>query len=54
MLAVDDMKRAGAVVVESGAGELDEIKRAQSVGTCGGFKSRASTAGWPHMETAFR
>ena len=38
MAAVDDMKRAGAVIVDPVRVELDEIKRAQGAGTCGGFK----------------
>ena len=38
MAAVDDMKRAGAVIVDPVRVDLDEIKRAQGVGTCGGFK----------------
>ena len=38
MTAVDDMKRAGAVIVDPVRVELDEIKRAQGAGTCGGFK----------------
>ena len=38
MAAVDDMKGAGAVIVDPVRVDLDEIKRAQGVGTCGGFK----------------
>ena len=40
MAAVDDLKRAGAVIVDPVRVELDEIKRAQGAGTCGGFKYR--------------
>jgi Asp-tRNA(Asn)/Glu-tRNA(Gln) amidotransferase A subunit family amidase len=38
MAAVDDMKSAGAVIVDPVRVDLDEIKRAQGVGTCAGFK----------------
>ena len=38
LAALDDMKRAGAVIVDPVRVDLDEIKRAQGVGTCGGFK----------------
>ena len=38
MAAVDDMKRAGAIVVDPARVDLDQARRPQGVGTCGGFK----------------
>ena len=38
MAAVDDLKRAGAVIVDSARVELDQVRRLQGAGTCGGFK----------------
>jgi amidase len=38
LAAVDDLKRAGAVIVDPVRVDLDAIKRAQGAGTCGGFK----------------
>jgi len=38
MAAVDDLKRAGAVVVDPVRVDLDQIRRQQGAGTCGGFK----------------
>ena len=38
MAAVEDMKRAGAIVVDPARVELDDVRRSQSAGTCGGFK----------------
>jgi Asp-tRNA(Asn)/Glu-tRNA(Gln) amidotransferase A subunit family amidase len=36
--AIADLKRAGAVIVDPVRVNLDEIRRAQDAGTCGGFK----------------
>jgi amidase len=38
MAAVDSLARAGAVIVDPVRVELDQIKRQQGIGTCGGFK----------------
>jgi amidase len=38
MAAVDDMKRAGAVIVDPVRVDLDQIRRPQGSGSCGGFK----------------
>ena len=38
MTAVEDMKRAGATIVDPVRVELDQIRRAQGAGVCGGFK----------------
>jgi Asp-tRNA(Asn)/Glu-tRNA(Gln) amidotransferase A subunit family amidase len=38
MAAVDDMKRAGAVIVDPARVDVDQIRRQQGVGTCAGFK----------------
>ena len=38
MAAVDDLKRAGAVIVDPVSVDLDQARRAQGAGTCGGFK----------------
>ena len=36
--ALDDMRRAGAVIVDPAAVPLDAVKRAPGAGSCGGFK----------------
>jgi amidase len=36
--ALEDLKRAGAVIVDPVHVEIDQIRRQQSAGTCGGFK----------------
>ena len=36
--AIEDLKRAGAVIVDPVRVNLDEIRRPQDAGTCGGFK----------------
>src|SRR4051812_40358071 len=36
--AVDDLKRAGATVIDPAAVDLANVRRAQNAGTCGGFK----------------
>ena len=36
--ALGDMKRAGATIVDPVRVEIDQIRRQQSAGTCGGFK----------------
>jgi Asp-tRNA(Asn)/Glu-tRNA(Gln) amidotransferase A subunit family amidase len=38
MIAVDDLKRGGAVIVDPVRVDLDEVRRPQGAGTCGGFK----------------
>ena len=38
MAALEDMKRAGAVIVDPVRVDLDQIRRQQGAGTCGGFK----------------
>jgi len=38
MAAVDDLKRAGAVIVDPVRVDLDQARRPQGAGTCGGFK----------------
>jgi len=38
MAAVDDLKRAGAIIVDPARVDLDQARRPQGVGTCGGFK----------------
>jgi Asp-tRNA(Asn)/Glu-tRNA(Gln) amidotransferase A subunit family amidase len=38
MAAIDDMKRAGAIIVDPVRVNLDQAQRPQGVGTCGGFK----------------
>jgi Asp-tRNA(Asn)/Glu-tRNA(Gln) amidotransferase A subunit family amidase len=38
MTAVDDLKRAGAVIVDPARVDLDQIRRQQGAGACGGFK----------------
>ena len=38
MAAVDDLKRAGAIVVDQARVDLDQVRRQQGAGTCGGFK----------------
>ena len=38
MSAVDDLKRAGAVIVDPARVELDQVRRLPGAGTCGGFK----------------
>jgi amidase len=38
MTAVDDMKRAGAIIVDPLKVDLDQARRPQGVGTCAGFK----------------
>jgi amidase len=38
MAAVDDLKRAGAIIVDPVRVDLDQARRPQGVGTCGGFK----------------
>ena len=36
--AIEDLKRAGAVIVDPVRVDLDQVRRAQDAGTCGGFK----------------
>jgi amidase len=36
--ALDDMKRAGATIVDPARVELENVRRQQDAGTCGGFK----------------
>ena len=36
--ALEDMKRAGAAIVDPARVELDNVRRQQDAGTCGGFK----------------
>ena len=38
MTAVDDLKRAGAIIVDPVRVDLDQVRRQQGAGTCGGFK----------------
>jgi Asp-tRNA(Asn)/Glu-tRNA(Gln) amidotransferase A subunit family amidase len=38
MAAVADMQRTGAIVVDTVRVDLDQIRRPQGIGTCGGFK----------------
>jgi amidase len=38
MAAIEDMMRAGAIVVDPARVDLEQARRAQDVGTCGGFK----------------
>jgi amidase len=38
MAAVDDMKRAGALIVDPVRVDLEQIRRQQGAGSCGGFK----------------
>ena len=38
MTAIEDMKRAGAIIVDPARVELEGIRRAQDSGSCGGFK----------------
>jgi Asp-tRNA(Asn)/Glu-tRNA(Gln) amidotransferase A subunit family amidase len=38
LAAVDDMKRAGAVIVDPVRVDVDQIRRQQGAGTCAGFK----------------
>ena len=38
LAAVEDLARAGAVIVDPARVELDQIRRPQGAGTCGGFK----------------
>jgi amidase len=38
MAAVDDLKRAGATIVDPVRVDLTDVKRPQGVGSCGGFK----------------
>ena len=38
MAAIDDLKRAGAVIVDPARVELGEVRRPQGGGQCGGFK----------------
>ncbi|HET7219888.1 MAG TPA: amidase family protein, partial [Vicinamibacterales bacterium] len=38
MTAVEDMKRAGAIIVDPVRVDLEQIRRAQGAGVCGGFK----------------
>ncbi len=38
MAAVDDLKRAGAVIVDPVRVDLEQARRPQGAGTCGGFK----------------
>ena len=53
MTAVDDLKRAGAVIVDPVRVDLDEVRRPQGAGTCGG-SSTTSTASWRRRATACR
>ena len=36
--AIEEIKRAGAIVVDPAAVDLGQVRRAQGAGTCGGFK----------------
>jgi amidase len=38
MAAVDDLKRAGAVIVDPARVDLEQVRRAQDIGPCAGFK----------------
>jgi len=38
MAAVDDLKRAGAIIVDPAKVDLEQVRRPQGGGTCGGFK----------------
>jgi len=38
MAAIEDLKRAGATIVDPARVELTDVRRAQGAGTCGGFK----------------
>ena len=38
MTAIDDLKRAGAIIVDPVRVDLDQVRRQQGAGTCGGFK----------------
>ena len=38
MRAIEDLKKAGAVIVDPAAVELGDVRRAQGAGTCAGFK----------------
>ena len=38
MTAVDDLKRAGAIIIDPVRVDLDQARRPQGAGTCGGFK----------------
>jgi amidase len=38
MAAIEDLKRAGATIVDPARVELGEVRRAQGAGSCGGFK----------------
>ncbi len=38
MAAVEDMTRAGAIMVDPARVDLEQARRPQGVGTCGGFK----------------
>ena len=38
MAAIEDLKRAGAVIVDPARVDLDAVRRAQGSGSCGGFK----------------
>jgi amidase len=38
MAAIEDMKRAGAIIVDPIKVDLDQARRPQGVGSCGGFK----------------
>jgi amidase len=38
MAAIDDLKRAGATIVDPARVELNEVRRQQGAGSCGGFK----------------
>jgi len=38
MTAVDDLKRAGAIIVDPVRVDLDQVRRQQGAGTCAGFK----------------
>ena len=38
MAAIEDLKRAGAVIVDPARVDLDAVRRAQGGGSCGGFK----------------
>jgi amidase len=38
MAAVEDMKKAGATIVDPAAVELNDVRRPQGAGPCGGFK----------------
>jgi Asp-tRNA(Asn)/Glu-tRNA(Gln) amidotransferase A subunit family amidase len=38
MAAVEDLKRAGATIVDPARVDLDQVRRAQNTGSCAGFK----------------